>query len=166
MDFVQHKVLQDVAQCKAVLQQMEAELQSLPAGFLTHRTVRGRCYYYIETRKPKTSKSIPKEQVEETKVIFQRKKFLKENIKQIKCHIQILEKAYPQCKNDISNDSQMHYLTYKGEHVRSKEELIIANELYINQISYEYERPLLLKRLKKPIHPDFTIYTPHKHNVV
>ena len=115
MDFVQHKVLQDVAQCKVVLQRMEAELQSLPAGFLTHRTVRGRCSYYIETRKPKTSKSIPKEQVEETKVIFQRKKFLKENI---------------------------------------------------NQISYEYEKPLLLKGLKKPIHPDFTIYTPHKHNVV
>ena len=96
----------------------------------------------------------------------QRKKFLKENIKQIQRYIQILEKAYPQCKNDISNDSQMPYLTYKGEHVRSKAELIIANELYINQISYEYEKPLLLKGLKKPIHPDFTIYTPHKHNVV
>jgi len=47
------------------------------------------------------------------------------------------------------------YLTLKGERVRSKSEVIIADRLYANGIPYKYECPL--KVGKKIIHPDFSI---------
>ena len=47
------------------------------------------------------------------------------------------------------------YLTLKGERVRSKSEVIIADRLYANGIPYKYECPLKLG--KKIIHPDFSI---------
>lgn len=48
-----------------------------------------------------------------------------------------------------------YYLTIKGERVRSKSEVIIANRLYFKGIPYKYECPL--KVGNKIIHPDFTI---------
>ena len=48
------------------------------------------------------------------------------------------------------------FLTEKGEHVRSKSEINIANALYRNKIPYKYECPLKLKN-GNIIHPDFTI---------
>jgi DNA helicase-4 len=53
-------------------------------------------------------------------------------------------------KNNYSNDKQ----TKHGEKVRSKEEQIIANFLYINSISYTYEKPYPRYSQYKP---DFTI---------
>lgn len=47
------------------------------------------------------------------------------------------------------------YLTLKGERVRSKSEVIIADRLYAHGIPYKYECPL--KVGKKVIHPDFSI---------
>ncbi len=47
------------------------------------------------------------------------------------------------------------YYTIKGERVRSKSEVIIADRLMANGIPYRYECPL--KVGKKIIHPDFTI---------
>ena len=47
------------------------------------------------------------------------------------------------------------YLTLKGERVRSKSEVIIADRLFAKGIPYKYECPL--KVGKKVIHPDFTI---------
>lgn len=47
------------------------------------------------------------------------------------------------------------FYTTKGERVRSKSEIIIADRLRANGISYRYECPL--KVGKKIIHPDFTI---------
>lgn len=44
--------------------------------------------------------------------------------------------------------------TFHGEHVRSKEEQIIANFLYINNVDYEYEKPF---PGYARYHPDFTI---------
>ena len=41
--------------------------------------------------------------------------------------------------------------------VRSKSELIIANNLFSEGIKYSYEEPLFYKEEEKPIHPDFTI---------
>ena len=47
------------------------------------------------------------------------------------------------------------FYTTKGERVRSKSEIIIADRLRANGIPYRYECPL--KVGKKIIHPDFTI---------
>ena len=46
--------------------------------------------------------------------------------------------------------------TAKGERVRSKSEVIIADVLYNAGVPYHYEKPLKLKRTHT-IHPDFTV---------
>ena len=48
------------------------------------------------------------------------------------------------------------YVTDKGERVRSKSELNIANMLYKMNIPYKYECPLVLSN-GKIFHPDFTL---------
>ena len=48
------------------------------------------------------------------------------------------------------------YYSAKGERMRSKSEVIIANLLDRLHIEYKYEKPLRLKRLGI-VHPDFTI---------
>lgn len=57
-------------------------------------------------------------------------------------------------KKPISDDIPI-YKTMKGERVRSKSEMIIADRLYINKIPYKYECPIMVKN--EIIHPDFTI---------
>lgn len=47
-------------------------------------------------------------------------------------------------------------VTKRGERVRSKSELIIANTLYEMGVPYKYERPLYLKGMGT-VHPDFTV---------
>ena len=47
------------------------------------------------------------------------------------------------------------YLTTKGERVRSKSEVIIAERMRIKGVPYRYECPLIING--KIIHPDFTI---------
>ncbi len=51
-------------------------------------------------------------------------------------------------------------LTDRGERVRSKSEVIIANLLAKEGIPYKYECPLTLKRIGT-IHPDFTVLDKH-----
>lgn len=48
------------------------------------------------------------------------------------------------------------FITDKGECVRSKSELFIANKLYSMNIPYKYEHPLLLE-CGSIVYPDFTI---------
>ena len=62
--------------------------------------------------------------------------------------------AEPYVKKPISEDVPI-FETKKGERVRSKSEMIIANMLYDNGIPYKYECPLFVGGEK--IHPDFTI---------
>ena len=52
--------------------------------------------------------------------------------------------------------SQSEYYTDKGERVRSKSEILIANALNRNHIPYRYECPLYLAGYGT-IHPDFTV---------
>ncbi|MCW1938930.1 hypothetical protein OMD49_00765 [Bacillus anthracis] len=49
------------------------------------------------------------------------------------------------------------YVTQKGERVRSKSEVIIANMLFASGIEYEYEKEIITSNGKK-ICPDFTLY--------
>lgn len=57
-------------------------------------------------------------------------------------------------KKPISDDVPV-YKTLKGDLVRSKSEMIIADRLFLNNIPYKYECPL--KVGNEIIHPDFTI---------
>ena len=54
----------------------------------------------------------------------------------------------------ISSDVPV-YITMRGERVRSKSEMIIADRLYTSGIPYKYECPIVVG--KKVFHPDFTI---------
>ena len=62
--------------------------------------------------------------------------------------------AEPYKRKPFSKDAPKFY-TLKGERVRSKSEVIIADRLYAKGIPYKYECPL--KVGKEVIHPDFTI---------
>ena len=52
------------------------------------------------------------------------------------------------------------YISDKGERVRSKSELIIANALFHSKIPYRYEYPLFIKG-SGDFHPDFLCLNPH-----
>lgn len=54
------------------------------------------------------------------------------------------------------DENMPEYYSLKGERVRSKSEVIIADMLYQMGIPYRYEYPLYLKGLGE-IHPDFTV---------
>lgn len=51
------------------------------------------------------------------------------------------------------------YISDKGERVRSKSELIIANTLFHSKIPYRYEYPILIKGTGE-FHPDFLCLNP------
>ena len=55
------------------------------------------------------------------------------------------------------NDMKINLDTIKGEHVRSTEEAMIANFLFMNGINYEYEKEYPFKQgnSNKKYHPDF-----------
>lgn len=63
-----------------------------------------------------------------------------------------LEKPY--AHKPIKEGQQVFY-TSRGEIVRSKSEVIIADRLYANGIPYKYECPIKIGNIT--IHPDFTI---------
>ena len=54
-----------------------------------------------------------------------------------------------------SSNKDYRFVTLKGDHVRSKSELVIADRLWANGIPYKYECPLLVGN--EIIHPDFSI---------
>ena len=65
---------------------------------------------------------------------------------------QWLEKPYT--RKGFPSDAPV-YTTIRGERVRSKSEMIIADRLWANGIPYKYECPLMLGN--KVFHPDFTM---------
>ena len=60
------------------------------------------------------------------------------------------------------NKRKEYYKTIKGEKVKSKEEVEIANFLYLNSIDYEYEKKVSNKNYK----PDFYIYENELFNYI
>ena len=62
------------------------------------------------------------------------------------------------------NEDLPVFLTLKGERVRSKSEMIIADRLYMKEIPYKYECPLILG--KKTIHPDFSVLKTSERKVI
>ena len=63
------------------------------------------------------------------------------------------------------NSDMPTYVTNKGEQVRSKSELIIANRLFELNIPYKYECPLTMSG-GKVFYPDFTIFDIYKRKEV
>ena len=63
--------------------------------------------------------------------------------------------TYEYEKKGFREDFPEHY-TNKGERVRSKTEVLIANALAKYNVPYRYEEPLYLKQYGK-IHPDFKV---------
>ena len=61
-----------------------------------------------------------------------------------------------QYEGKFFNDYLPEYFTTKGERVRSKSEIIIADTLENNCVPYRYEYPLYLKGFGQ-IYPDFTV---------
>ena len=59
----------------------------------------------------------------------------------------------------FDEDDKTEFYTLRNERVRSKSELIIADELYRYQIPYRYERPLFLENWGTTVifRPDFTV---------
>lgn len=56
----------------------------------------------------------------------------------------------------FDEDDKTEYYTDKGERVRSKSEILIANYLYRLKIPYLYEKPIMLNS-GRIVYPDFTI---------
>ena len=81
---------------------------------------------------------------------------VKEKVKQWQAEVYEKNQMYPE---------NLRYETEKGDVVRSKSEVIIANILYHNRkdILYKYERPLEVTEngRQKTIYPDFTILNRH-----
>ncbi len=59
--------------------------------------------------------------------------------------------------NQLENDTP--YYSENGEHVRSKSEKIIADQLKLMGVAYKYEEALTLDN--RTIFPDFTLLNPH-----
>ncbi len=178
MGRIESAIVQSHLQCKQILQAMEAELLEIPKGSLVCRTLRGKQYYHLQFRDAQGkvhNQRIEEADIEKTQKLLGRRKVLKQDISQLQRYMKITEKAFPLLHSCVTEnliapgsapDPDRPYLTLKGEYVRSKSELIIANELYVNQIPYEYEKPLYLKGRSYPVHPDFTIYTPQQNLTV
>lgn len=56
----------------------------------------------------------------------------------------------------FADDDTTEYYTMKGERVRSKSEENIANQLFLSNVPYHYEKPLKLKIIGT-VYPDLTI---------
>lgn len=65
-------------------------------------------------------------------------------------------------RGEFKEEDRSELYTIKGERVRSKSELIIADELYRYHIPYHYEKPLILEDWGNEIvvRPDFTVMNP------
>lgn len=58
-----------------------------------------------------------------------------------------------------------NFITEKGEQVRSKSELLIANALFRNGVPYKYECPLRMPD-GATVHPDFTILNKRERKIM
>ncbi len=83
---------------------------------------------------------------------------IKQSIKPIDCSDEDYAKEWlsqPYIPKEISDDVPV-FRTDKGELVRSKSELNIANALFKHNIPYKYEYPVILKN-GIIVHPDFVV---------
>lgn len=178
MTIAEQLLAQDFLRYEKMLQTLQADFLQLPKGSLTTRRAKGHCYCHLQYRDEAGivhNRRITDDQLEEVQQAIQRRKELKAEIQSLQQVLKKLEKSFPQLPtlsieyqstHSNNTDSKKPYRTAKGDYVRSKSELIIANELYANQISYDYEKPLSLEGCRYDVYPDFTIYTSRQNQVV
>lgn len=178
MTIADQLLAQDYQRYQNMLQTLQTDFSQLPKGSLTTRHAKGHCYYHLQHRDEAGvvhNQRIKDDQLEEMQQAIQRRKELKAEIQSLQQVLIKLEKSFPQLPtlsieyqaiHSTNTDPKKPYRTAKGDYVRSKSELIIANELYAKQIPYEYEKPLSLEGCRYAVYPDFTIYTPHEKHVV
>ena len=67
----------------------------------------------------------------------------------------------------FDKNDKTEYYTARGERVRSKSEIIIANELYRYNVPYHYEMPIQLQYWEKIVtrRPDFTVINPRNGKI-
>lgn len=178
MTIAEQLLVQDYQRYQDMLQTLQADFSKLPKGSLTTRYAKGHCYCHLQYRDEAGvvhNQRIKDDRLQEMQQAIQRRKELKAEIQSLQQVLIKLEKSFPQLPtlsieyqaiHSTNTDSKKPYRTAKGDYVRSKSELIIANELYAKQIPYEYEKPLSLEGCRYAVYPDFTIYTPHEKQVV
>ena len=132
-------------------------------------------WYYFENKKRK-AKRIPKEKEQEYEKMIADLIHKEEELKNAKKQLKLLEKCLHtlhvkpelQIKNITAVETRTpqnvpfaqnrKHPTHKGDLVRSKSEVLLADMLYYHGIEYEYEKELVLNG--KILHPDFTIPLP------
>lgn len=85
--------------------------------------------------------------------------------KLVASHIEPIDMKINRFLNEVyepsifEEDDKTEFYTLKNERVRSKSEMIIADELYRYEIPYRYEMPLMLEDWGKSVifRPDFTV---------
>lgn len=66
---------------------------------------------------------------------------------------------------DFSGDA-FDFFTVKGERVRSKSEILIANALHGKNVPYKYEAPIWINDYRTKVYPDFTILSVSKRKEI
>lgn len=175
MDSVEEMIMLDYERYQQKLIALETELHQLPVGTLVFRTSRQKTYCHLQYRGPQgvRNKRIPEKEISYMQRLLTYRDNLQIEIKKLRFWISVYEKNLPRLSKFVSppkialfTESDRPYATLTGDFVRSKSEVIIANALYANKISFIYEKPLFLPDAEKPLYPDFTIYTACQNKVV
>lgn len=163
---------------EARIKAFEAELETLPEGRLARKNVKGKTYFY---RRLNDNEYYIKKTENELVAKLNRKKFLQASLKILKKGLRTqstfiksfnpysstetadnLTIQYPiwdNCdypKNPFHPEKLIH-VTSNGQKVRSKSEVLIANNLDLLNIEFHYEQELVINGNK--FYPDFTIKT-------
>ena len=182
MTIAEQLLAQDFSRYQRMLHTLQTKFEQLPKGTLTYRTLRGRtdCHLQFRDSTGIHNQPVSQDQIEQLQQSIQQRKELRAEIQSLQQILKKLEKTFPQLpslsatfqsQDSPQTDSAIPYSkkpyrTAKGDYVRSKSELIIANGLYANQITYTYEKPLTIEGCRYDFYPDFTIETPHQKQVV
>ncbi len=170
---------------------LQNEMNSIPAGYISTKMIKGRPYPYLQWRsKGKViSKYIKRDNLDLIKSDITRRKILKEQcgaisfiLSQLKGPLSkiseflagyeglpVPDPASPGSSPDCPfREEGKKHISADGVRVRSKSETVIAALLFSKGIKYRYEEPLKLKTpdgiLK--VHPDFTVYDKRKNQTI
>lgn len=175
MDCVEEMIMLDYERYRLTLEALEAELAQLPKGNLVYRTSRNRQYCHLQYRDAGGvhNQRVRDAEIEGMQQLLVRRETLQESIKKLRFWISTCEKNFSRLSffpsplnTAVFADPEKPYSTLAGIFVRSKSEVIIANELYIKKVPFTYEKPLFLPDSRTPVYPDFTISTPHQHKII
>ena len=183
------------------IENVEKNLKSLPAGWISVKYQNGHAYYYYGTANTK-ERFLTKDDAPLIKQLLQ-KRYLKAVLKTAKNELKALERMqsiypdtlpedlYDQLPEEqktevepiILGDAELAlkwmnepyvlkpfkkgapvYMSIRGERVRSKSEVMIADRMYARGVPYKYECPIIIGG--KVIHPDFSSMRMSDHKII